>query len=216
MFDISVVWEYRSALLNGLWMTCWISALSILCGFIIGALVCVARRAHNPLLRALATVYISALRGTPILIQLAIIFFFLPLAGINIPSLLAAIIALALNSSAFQAEILRGGFQMLPKGQLEAAWDFGFSRWQSLLHVELPQVVRNTLPALVNDAIDIIKNSSLISTIAVTELMRVAQQYSSTTYRPLEFFTAAGLLYLVLTLSVGRAGQYLERRLSHR
>jgi len=216
MFDISVVWEYRGALLNGLWMTCWISAVAIICGFIIGALICVARQSGNPLIRGAATVYISALRGTPILIQLAIIFFFLPLAGINIPSILAAIIALALNSSAFQAEILRGGFQMLPKGQLEAGWDFGFSRWQSLLHIELPQVVRTTLPALVNDAIDIIKNSSLISTIAVTELMRVAQQYSSTTYRPLEFFTACGLLYLVLTLSVGSAGQYLERRLSHR
>lgn len=216
MFDISVVWEYRGALLNGLWMTCWISAIAILCGFVIGALICVARRSGNPLLRGAATVYVSALRGTPILIQLAIIFFFLPLAGINIPSILAAIIALALNSSAFQAEILRGGFQMLPRGQLEAAWDFGFSRWQSLLHVELPQVVRSTLPALVNDAVDIIKNSSLISTIAVTELMRVAQQYSSTTYRPLEFFTAAGLLYLVLTLSVGSLGQYLERRLSYR
>lgn len=216
MFDISVVWEYRGALLNGLWMTCWISAVAIVCGFVIGALICVARQSSNPLIRGAATVYISALRGTPILIQLAIIFFFLPLAGINIPSILAAIIALALNSSAFQAEILRGGFQMLPKGQLEAAWDFGFSRWQSLLHVQLPQVVRATLPALINDAIDIIKNSSLISTIAVTELMRVAQQYSSTTYRPLEFFTAAGLLYLVLTLSVGRLGQYLERRLSYR
>ncbi|TCK07179.1 amino acid ABC transporter permease [Marinobacterium mangrovicola] len=216
MFDLGVVWEYRGALLNGLWMTFWISGISIFFGFIIGALICQARRAENPVIRGLATVYISALRGTPILIQLAIIFFFLPLAGINIPSILAAIIALSLNSSAFQAEILRGGFQMLPKGQLEAAWDFGFSRWQSLIHVELPQVARNTLPALVNDAIDIIKNSSLISTIAVTELMRVAQQYSSTTYRPIEFFIAAGLLYLVLTTAVSQAGQYLERRLSYR
>lgn len=216
MFDLSVVWEYRGALLNGLWMTFWISGISIFFGFIIGALVCQARRADNPIIRGLAAVYISALRGTPMLIQLAIIFFFLPLAGINIPSILAAIIALSLNSSAFQAEILRSGFQMLPKGQLEAAWDFGFTRWQLLVHVELPQVARNTLPALVNDAIDIIKNSSLISTIAVTELMRVAQQYSSTTYRPIEFFITAGLLYLVLTTAVSQAGQYLERRLSYR
>ena len=80
---------------------------------------------------------------------------------------------------------------------------------------QLPQVVRATIPALINETVDIIKNSSLISTIAVTELMRVAQQYSSTTYRPIEFFTAAGLLYLVLTVSVGRAGRWLEQRLSH-
>lgn len=215
MFDPSVVWDYRGELLGSLWVTTWISAVAILAGFCIGTLTCLARRARHPLLRGVAAFYISALRGTPLLVQLAIIFFFLPLLGINIPSVAAAILALALNSGAFQAEILRGGFQTLPKGQLEAAWDFGMSRWQILLHVELPQVVRATIPALINETVDIIKNSSLISTIAVTELMRVAQQYSSTTYRPIEFFTAVGLLYLVLTVSVGRAGRWLEQRLSY-
>ena len=216
MFDLSVVLDYRSELLNGLWMTAWISALAILLGFVIGVLACIARVSSYPVLRAAAAFYISALRGTPLLVQLSMIFFMLPLIGINLPPLLAAIIALALNSGASQAEILRGGFETLPRGQIEAGWDIGLDRWQILRHVQLPQVVRATIPALVNETIDIIKNSSLISTIAVTELMRIAHTYSSTTYRPLEFFTAAGLLYLTLTLSAGYIGKYLEKRLSTR
>ncbi|GLK90918.1 amino acid ABC transporter permease [Pseudomonas turukhanskensis] len=216
MFDLSVVLDYRSELLNGLWMTAWISALAILLGFVIGVLACIARVSGYPVLRAVAAFYISTLRGTPLLVQLSMIFFMLPLIGISLPPLLAAIIALALNSGASQAEILRGGFETLPCGQTEAGWDIGLDRWQILRHVQLPQVVRATIPALVNETIDIIKNSSLVSTIAVTELMRIAHTYSSTTYRPLEFFTAAGLLYLTLTLSAGYIGKYLEKRLSTR
>lgn len=216
MFDLSVVLGYRGELLHGLWMTAWISALAIVLGFGIGVLAGVARVSGHPVARAVASFYISALRGTPLLVQLAVIFFMLPLIGINLPALPAAILALALNSGASQAEILRGGFETLPRGQTEAAWDIGLDRWQILLHVQLPQVVRATIPALVNETIDIIKNSSLISTIAVTELMRIAHTYSSTTYRPLEFFTAAGLLYLLLTLSVSHGGKYLEKRLSTR
>jgi len=215
MFDLSVVWDYRGALLNGLWVTFWISMLSIFAGFCVGALTCLARTSNNKLLSSMASVYISVFRGTPLLIQLAIIFFFLPLAGINIPSVLAAIVGLSLNSGAFQAEILRGGFQVLPKGQIEAAWNLGFSRWQRLVEIELPQVIQTTLPALVNETIDIIKNSSLISTIAVTELMRITQQYSSTTYRPLEFFIAASILYLLLTVSISRIGRMIEFRLNN-
>ncbi|MFM2481608.1 amino acid ABC transporter permease [Celerinatantimonas sp. YJH-8] len=215
MFDLTIVWDYRNALLQGLWTTFWISLVAIGCGFIIGAITYLARSSTNRLLRAISTFYVSAFRGTPLLIQLSIIFFFLPLAGIIVPPITAAILALAFNSGAIQSEILRGGFSTLPKGQREAAWVNGFSKAQSFIHIELPQVIKVTLPALVSEIIDIIKNSSLISTIAVTELMRVAQQYSSTTYRPLEFFIAAGILYLLLTMSVSELGRYLEKRLRH-
>ncbi|RQW62336.1 amino acid ABC transporter permease [Vibrio viridaestus] len=215
MFDFTVIWEYRMALLQGLWTTFWVSLVAIGCGFIIGALTYLARSSKNRLLRSISTFYVSAFRGTPLLVQLSIVFFFLPLAGITVPSLVAAILTLGMNSGAIQSEILRGGFTALPKGQVEAAWVNGLSRYQSFIYVELPQVIRVTLPALVSEVIDIIKNSSLISTIAVTELMRVAQQYSSTTYRPIEFFLAAGALYLVLTMSVSEIGRLLERRLKH-
>lgn len=214
MFDLSVVWSYRADLLAGLWVTCWISLVSIGIGFCIGATTCLARMSKNTLISAIASFYISVFRGTPLLVQLGVIFFFLPMLGVDIPPVLAAIISLSLNSGAFQSEILRGGFQTLPRGQVEAAWDIGLTNWQCFYHIELVQVLRKTVPALVNEVVDIIKNSSLISTISVSELMRVAQQYSSTTYRPLEFFVAAGALYLLLTLSASMVGYWVERRLS--
>ncbi len=214
MVDFTVVFDHAGALLNGLWMTTWISVLSIGIGFILGALLCLGRMSAIGMLRYGCMAYISALRGTPLLVQLAIVFYFLPLVGLNIPPVAAAIIALSMNTSAFQAEILRGGFQMIPLGQKEAAWSFGYSTLQRLYYIELPQVVRRTIPSLVNETIDIIKNSALISTIAVTDLMRIAQTYSSTSYRPIEFFVVAGLLYLLLTSCISMLGRHIESRLT--
>ncbi|CAH0530075.1 amino acid ABC transporter permease [Vibrio hippocampi] len=214
MFDFSVVWSAIPSLLTGLWTTAWISLISIIIGFGLGALICLGRMSSTTAIRTCCQIYISALRGTPLLVQLVIVFYFLPLAGINIPSILTAIIVLSMNTAAFQSEILRGGFLSLPAGQKEAAWTFGFSPVQRLVRIELPQVFRKTLPSLVNETIDIIKNSALISTIAVTDLMRLAQTYSSTSYRPIEFFVTAGLLYLVLTSCIGLLGRYIESKLA--
>lgn len=214
MLDFTVVLENLPSLLKGMWMTAWVSLLSIAIGFFAGAVLCLGRMSSHVLVRTVCMVYISCLRGTPLLVQLVIIFYFLPLVGIQIPSIAAAIIALSMNTAAFQAEILRGGFQMLPPGQKEAAWTFGFNGFQRLRYIELPQVFRQTLPSLVNETIDIIKNSALISTIAVTDLMRIAQTYSSTTYRPIEFFVTAGLLYLVLTSCISIFGRYIESKLA--
>lgn len=213
MLDFSVVFEHADSLLNGLWMTAWISLLSIAIGFIFGVILCLGRLSSNTFIQYICRFYISALRGTPLLVQLTIVFYFLPIWGINIPSVMAAIIALSMNTAAFQSEIFRGGFQMIPVGQKEAAWNYGFSKLQSLRYIELPQVLRQTLPSLVNETIDIIKNSALISTIAVTDLMRITQTYSSTTYRPIEFFVSAGVLYLLLTSCISLLGRYIESRL---
>jgi polar amino acid transport system permease protein len=213
MLDFGVVFEYSDSLLNGLWMTAWVSILSIIIGFFLGVILCLGRLSKHASIRYLCRFYISALRGTPLLVQLAIVFYFLPIWGINVPSIAAAIIALSMNTAAFQAEILRGGFQVIPTGQKEAAWSYGYTPWQCLRYVELPQVLRQTLPSLTNETIDIIKNSALISTIAVTDLMRITQTYSSTTYRPIEFFVSAGVLYLLLTSCISFLGRYIESRL---
>ncbi len=214
MFDITVVFDNTGPLMDGLWMTTWISLLSIGIGFVAGIILCLGRMSKNKFLSTVTRVYISAFRGTPLLIQLSFVFYLLPAIGITLSSIPAAILALSMNTAAFQAEILRGGFRIHPKGQKEASWCFGLSAWQNLYHIELPQVVRRTIPSLINETIDIIKNSSLISTIAVTDLMRIAQTYSSTTYRPLEFFIAAGVLYLLLTFSVSVIGKRVEARFS--
>lgn len=215
MLDFSVVLKNAPALLEGAMMTLGISLFSIALGFIGGGLLCLARISAKPWLVRIARVYISALRGTPLLVQLAIVFYFLPLLGLSLEPVSAAIITLAMNTSAFQAEILRGGFQTLARGQNEAAWTIGLGWWKTLRYIQMPQVVRKTLPSLVNETIDIIKNSALISTIAVTDLMRIAQTYSSTTYRPLEFFITAGLMYLLMTSAVAVVGRWVERRMSY-
>ncbi|WP_121627630.1 amino acid ABC transporter permease [Poseidonibacter antarcticus] len=214
MFDFSVVFEHTDSLLNGLWMTTWISLLSILIGFVFSIFLCLGRLSSHAFINFICRFYISAIRGTPILVQLTIVFYFLPYWGINIPSVLAAIIALSMNTAAFQAEILRGGFQSIPHGQKESAWSYGYTAFQCLYYIELPQVLRKTLPSLTNETIDIIKNSALISTIAVTDLMRITQVYSSTTYRPIEFFVSAAVLYLLLTSCITILGRYIESRLT--
>lgn len=213
MFDITIITGHIPELMVGAWRTLWISFVSIIIGFVIGHLLCFGRFSEHRLLKRSITVYVSFFRGTPLLVQLAIIFYFLPLFGVFIPSVAAAIIALSMNTAAFQSEILRGGFQSLPHGQIEAARDLGLTTWQIRLHIQIPQVFRATLPALVNESIDILKNSALISTIAVTDLMRISQTLASTTFRPIEFFLAAGAMYFVMTYSISHLGVVLERRL---
>jgi len=213
MFDFTSILKHLPELLVGAWRTLAISSVSILVGFVFGHLLCFAKMSQNQLLRRVSSVYISFFRGTPLLIQLTIIFYFLPMIGINIPSVLAAVICLSMNTAAFQAEILRGGFQALPAGQVEAARDLGFSSFQIRMHILVPQVFRMTLPALLNETIDILKNSALISTIAVTDLMRVSQTLASSTFRPIESFVVAGAMYFIMTYAIGKFGNLLERRL---
>jgi polar amino acid transport system permease protein len=213
MFDFGVILAQYPQLLKGAWQTLSLSLISILIGFVFGHLLCFGKMSEKALIRRTCALYISFFRGTPLLVQLSIIFYFLPLADINIPSVLAAVLCLSMNTAAFQAEILRGGFQALPVGQVEAARDLGLTPLQVRLHIQVPQVFRATLPALLNETIDILKNSALISTIAVTDLMRMSQTIASSTYRPVESFAVAGAIYFVMTYAIGKFGLYLERRL---
>ena len=141
---------------------------------------------RNPAIRRASAAYRSFWRGTPILVQLLIVFYLLPAIGVDVPPIAAAIIALTMNTAAFQAEIFRGGLLSIPKGQIEAARMLGIGILSIRVRILIPQMMRLVLPALVNETISILKNSSLISVIAVTELMRTSQQVVSVTYRPLE------------------------------
>lgn len=213
MFDFTIILDHIPELLAGAWRTLWISFVSIGIGFVLGHLLCFGKFSGNKPLKRTIGIYVSFFRGTPLLVQLAIIFYFLPLFGIFIPSVAAAIIALSMNTAAFQSEILRGGFQSLPKGQVEAAQDLGFSWWQIKIHIQIPQVFRATVPALVNESIDILKNSALISTIAVTDLMRISQTLASNSFRPIEFFLAAGVIYFVMTYAISSFGNIIEQKM---
>ena len=213
MFDFTTVIPYLPQLLKGLASTLGVSFSAIGFGLVLGWAICLGLVSRYAWLRQSCRVYVSFFRGTPLLVQLVLVFYALPSIGLSLPPLVAAVVALTLNTAAFQSEILRAGFAMLPKGQTEAARDLGVSRLNILLHVQVPQVLRSMLPALTNETLDIIKNSALVSAVAVHELMRTAQTLASNTYRPIEFFVTAGLLYLSVTILTASVGRWLETRM---
>ena len=199
---------------GGLAVTLVLSASAIALGAVLGLALAFALRARSLPLRVAARLYRSFWRGTPILVQLLMIFYFLPAFGFRVDPMTAAVLALTLNSAAFQGEIYRAGLAAMPRGQIEAARILGIGRWRARLVIEIPQMARLVMPALVNEAISIVKNSSLVSVIAVTELMRRSQQIAATTFQPLEVYLIAGAAYLAVNLVLARLGAAAERRLA--
>lgn len=203
---------YWPALLDGAFTTLWLCLAGMLLGFVLGVLIYLLGSSHSRGCVAFARVYVSFFRGTPMLAQLLLLFYLPAGLGMDVPALVAAGLALALNTAAYQSQILRSGFAAIPVGQLEAAAVFSIGPWRTLLHIQLPQVVRLTLPALISELIDVIKVSAVVSVISITDLMRVSQQLVSQTYRPLEVYLVAALFYLVLTSLLALLGRQLERR----
>lgn len=207
---------YLPHLLDGALTTLTLSAMAVVCGFFVGILVYTMWASKHGWMAIAARAYVSVFRGTPMLAQL-LVFYYVPAGlGFGLPPTLAAVIGLSLNTAAYQSQILRAGFRSIAKGQREAASVFGLTKWQTLWHVEIPQVVAATLPALVSETIDIVKASAVISVISVTDLMRVGQQFASATYRPLEVYTLAALVYLGITTLISIAGHRYELRVARR
>ncbi|MHA6646362.1 amino acid ABC transporter permease [Mesorhizobium sp. A623] len=203
-------------MLWGAGMTILVSGVAIILGMPLGLVLCFGVTSKKTWLRRFSRIYQSMWRGTPILVQLLIIYYLLPLIGINVAPILAAIIALTLNTIAFQAEIFRGGLLAIPPGQLEAARMVGIRKWAARQHILVPQILRLVIPSLVNETISILKNSSLVSVIAVTELMRVSQQIVATTYRPFEIYITAAIIYIVINFLLSLIGRMAEQRLARR
>ena len=201
--------------LEGLLTTLGVSLVAIALGAPLGLLLATAsREAHGGVRRA-SRIYVSFWRGTPILVQLLLVFYLLPSVGIGLPPVGAAVVALAFNTAAFQAEIYRAGLAAIPVGEIEAARMLGLTRRQILIRIEAPQAVRIMLPALVGEMLALVRNSSLVSVIAVTDLTRRAQQIASSTFKPLESYAAALVLYVAIALVLSAIGIWLERRLRH-
>ena len=208
---VGVTANHYDAFLVGASMTAGISAVSIAAGMVLGLWLSFGLISRNRLIRRASVAYRSVWRGTPILVQLLIVFYLLPTIGLDVPSIAAALIALTMNTAAFQAEIFRGGLLSIPSGQAEAARMLGIRILAIKVRILIPQMMRLVLPALVNETISILKNSSLISVIAVTELMRTGQHVVSVTYRPLEVYTIVAVIYLAMNLVLARAGIWFER-----
>ena len=195
-------------------ITIAVSFAGIVIGFAIGALVCAARVSRRPALARLGAAYVSVFRGVPLLVQLLFIYYFLAEFGIDVPAIVAAVGGLALSSAAYQAEILRGALNAVPKGQSEAAVALGFTNTEIWRRVLLPQALRISIPPLINEFILLLKASSLVSVVGIAELTRVSMNIASMTYRPLEAYVGGGIFYLAINLTLAGMGALAERRLA--
>jgi polar amino acid transport system permease protein len=202
-------------LAHGAWMTLTVSLVAIVIGMCGGLTLSFILLSKRAIPRRIGRVYISFFRGTPLLGQLLLAYFFLPgIIGVDLPPLVAAVGTLALNTTAFQAEIYRGGLLAISPGQFEAARILGITVWQARRRILIPQMMRLVLPSLVNETISIVKNSSLVSVIAVTELLRVSQGLVALTFRPTEIYLTAAAIYLSINLMLAQVGRLSERHLS--
>ncbi len=210
--DFSAVSGYIPMLLAGAKMTILASVLAVLLGSLLGTFIGALRVVPFAPLRYIAAGYIYIIRGTPLLIQLFLIYFGLPSLGLNLSAFAAGIIGLSINSSGYVGEIVRGGIEGVPKGQWEASKVLGLSYVKTMRFIILPQAIRNMLPALGNEFVTLIKESSLLSTLAITELTMVGQQVRSVTYASFETFILVGIVYLIMTSSTSVLLQYVENK----
>lgn len=213
---VTIRWELLGSalpsLLRGARMTLLLTLTVLLLGVPAGLMVALARLSGFRPLATAATIYVEAVRGTPLLMQIYVIYFVLPASGINLPQLTTAIAALSLNAAAYISEIFRAGIQSIDAGQMEAAQALGMSRSSAMRWVILPQTLRRVLPPLTNEAVALLKDSSLVSIIALSELMRVGTQIAANTGAATTIYLAVALIYLAMTLPLTHLVRYLEAK----
>jgi len=199
-------------LIEGALTTLWISGMAIAFGVVAGLAIAVIRMMKIPFVDQFLVLYISLARATPLVTLVLFLFLSLPALGINLDKTLAAIVALTLNTSAFNAEIWRNAFRNFPREQREAAESVGMRRWTYFRYIMLPQMWIESLPALVNEMSFLIKGSPAIAVIGVVDLTRVTNRISSVTYEPLSPILAAGLLYVMIIGCLLKLQSLAERK----
>jgi len=212
-YNFSLVVSAFPLLLMGAVVTIKITAISVTLGIVIGLFAGIARISSFWPVRALAAVYVDFIRGTPLLVQIFIMYFALPvLTGQRIDPFIAAITACSVNSGAYVAEIFRSGIQSIDSGQMEAGRSLGMTWVQTMRYIIVPQAFKRVIPPLGNEFIALLKDSSLVSVIGFEELTRRGQLIIARTYGSLEIWTSVAVIYLVMTLTISRFVAYLERR----
>jgi polar amino acid transport system permease protein len=210
--DFSILAGYEAVLLKGAIWTVALTVSSILLSLVIGTILAVLRLSRHAVLRWPVSFIIWLFMGTPLLLQLYLIYFGLVEIGIDLNAFTAGIIALSLHFAVYNADIIRAGIVAIDKGQYEAARSLGLSHFQSMRKSIVPQALYNVAPALGNIMIALLKESSLVSVIGVMELTLSAQRAISDTFRPFEFYLAAAVIYYVLNLVLEQAVKAVERR----
>jgi cystine transport system permease protein len=201
-------------MLRGTGYTLLFAVASMLLGLPLAALIMLVRVLRVPALRQATALYVSAIRGTPLLVQVFIVYYGLPSIGIEFSPITAGILSLTLNVAAYMSETLRGAVGAVSLGQWLAGESLGLTRRQTLRYVIVPQALRAAVPALSNSLISLIKDTSLVSVIAVTELMLATKELISTTFQPFPLYLAAAGVYWMLSLSFEQVQRWMERRLA--
>jgi len=202
-------------LVDGTWITILLLLVSAVIGNTLAIGVALARVSKNPWLWMPSYTFIYLIRGTPLLVQIVWFYYALPVVlGIDIPAHVAAVLVLSLYTGAFYAEIIRGGVNSIERGQWDAARAIGMRRRQVMRHVILPQAVKRMIPPFMNQSIIQLKNTSLVSTIAVADLLYQGTIITAATYRPLEVYTMIAIIYFLVLFPLTLAAQQVERRLA--
>ncbi len=196
--NYSIVWQKFPLLLDGCWITLEISFLSLLLGMFFGIAGALCRLSSLRLLNVIAFLYVWIIRGTPVLVQLFILYFALPQLGIKLSSMTAGVLGLAVNTGAYITEIIRAGIQAVDKGQMEAALSLGMEPHQAMRRIVGPQAIKICIPPLVNQFIINLKNSSIASLVTITELFRTGEQIIHASFRSFEVYTVVAVLYLAM------------------
>ncbi len=213
--DFSVIYQYWPLLAKGLSMTLFITLVSVATGLICGVMLAILYQVPSRILRILITIHVEVWRSTPLLVQIFWIHFALPqLTGIPTPALVSGIIAMTLQSSAYLTEITRAGIENIPRGQWEAAKVLNLSGRTTWLVVILPQALRLMLPALCNTVLSFFKGSTILSVLAINELVTVSNNIASFTFRPIEIVTFAGVVFFIIGYLISYMGSLLEKRMS--
>ncbi|MCM3601887.1 amino acid ABC transporter permease [Robertmurraya korlensis] len=214
--DFNQIVPYIPFILEGIWVTLQFVIISIIFGFILGTLLALCKISKIKALNWFGDAYTSIFRGTPLILQLMIIYFAIPqLTGYDISPFLSAILAFGLNSSAYVSEIIRAGIQAVDKGQTEAAQALGVPYRLMMKDIILPQALKNILPALMNEFITLTKESAIVSTIGYLDLMRRAQVVGADIYRNFEPLIFVGVIYWLLVMVLTIIGKVVERRLKY-
>ncbi|MGG0288583.1 amino acid ABC transporter permease [Peribacillus butanolivorans] len=211
---MDVIWVNLPFLLKGAYYTLLITIISMFFGSIIAVIVAVARLKGNKFIRWIARAYVSIIRGTPTLVQIIIVYYGLADYGLNLQPLTAAYIALSISIGAYLSETLRGAIQSIPKGQYEAAYASGMSPYQTMRRIIFPQAIRVAIPPAGNTFIGMLKETSLVSVITVTELLRSAQLLIAQYYVYMPFYLAIALMYWIMSTGFSFVLERIEKRLS--
>ncbi len=203
-----------SFLPDGLLVTFEITILSLLCTIPIGLLTGLGRLSQNRLINLCCSTYVEIIRGIPLLVQLFYIYYALG-KFIQVPPTVSAVIAISFCYGAYMGEVVRAGILAVPKGQTEAARSLGFNKTQTMIHIILPQAMRTILPPVGNEFIAMLKDTSLVSIIAVADLLRRGREFASQTFEYFETYTVIALIYLIITLLLSKAVSLLEGRLDY-